>query len=499
MASDASLYAGGADADDGLGAGAKRAVPDDHDESAKRMRAFATITSEPSTSAPSYATTTTMAGLDGGMAGPPMAGGWQDHAQPLPPMYTPEELQRASAAAAAAAMGSMPMGSLPIGSLPMGSLPSMQPPPMQPPSMQPPPDLQPAAPLLADPGAQYPTSAPPGETRICFPFLNKGVCNFGNACRFRHLAESHPDAMADRARTGHAARGAGVPPGQGAGMLPGAPSAAGGLGAVAGEGAPESRICFPFLNRGMCERGEACRFRHLDPNHPDAVADRIRGGGRLPPGTNPLADQNPNTPPGETRVCFTFLNKQSCDRPGCIFRHLLPGHPDAQEGVRNGKPGPLSAMARGGAAGMPGAMGAGGLGAFDPAMMATLMGGFDPAMMASMMAMDPSGMGLMGGAAGLNPMMAMMGNPMMAAAMGMGLGGGLGVPGMPALGAGLPGAMGGAGLGGAPMMHAEAPGETRICFSFLNKGQCDRAGSCRFRHLTPDHPDAQADRIRASR
>ena len=123
--------------------------------------------------------------------------------------------------------------------------------------------------------------------------------------------------------------------------------------------------------------------------------------------------------------------------------------------------------------------------------------------MASMMAMDPSGMGLMagmpGGAAGLNPMMAMMGNPMMAAAMGMGLGGGLGVPGMPALGAGLPGAMGGAGLGGAPMMHAEAPGETRICFSFLNKGQCDRAGSCRFRHLTPDHPDAQADRIRASR
>ena len=98
MASDASLYAAGADADDGLGAGAKRAVPDDHDESAKRMRAFATITSEPSTSAPSYTTTTTMAGLDDGgpqyrgMAG----GGWQDHAQPLPPMYTPEELQRAS-------------------------------------------------------------------------------------------------------------------------------------------------------------------------------------------------------------------------------------------------------------------------------------------------------------------------------------------------------------------------------------------------------------------
>ena len=134
--------------------------------------------------------------------------------------------------------------------------------------------------------------------------------------------------------------------------------------------------------------------------------------------------------------------------------------------MRNGKPGPLSAMARGGAAGMPGAMGAGGLGALDPAMMATPPSGFDPAMMASMMAMDPSGMGLMGGAAGLS-MMAMMGNPMMAAAMGMDRRRPR-RPGMPALGAGLPGAMGGAGP--AAPMHAEAPGETRICFSFLNKG-----------------------------
>jgi hypothetical protein len=44
-----------------------------------------------------------------------------------------------------------------------------------------------------------------GETRICFPFMNKGRCERGNVCRFRHLRPDHPDAIADRARTGRAA------------------------------------------------------------------------------------------------------------------------------------------------------------------------------------------------------------------------------------------------------------------------------------------------------
>eukprot|EP00966_Prymnesium_polylepis_P185011 4287818-Prymnesium_polylepis.1 len=38
---------------------------------------------------------------------------------------------------------------------------------------------------------------------ICFPFLNKGVCKLGASCRFRHLTQDHPDAIADRIRTGH--------------------------------------------------------------------------------------------------------------------------------------------------------------------------------------------------------------------------------------------------------------------------------------------------------
>jgi len=113
---------------------------------------------------------------------------------------------------------------------------------------------------------QYPTSAPPGETRICFHFRNKGVCKFGNACRFRHLGESHPDAMADRARTGHAARGAGVPPGQ----------------AQVKEG-----VCFAFLLKGEtgCRWGDDCRNGyHLAPEDEAARALTVSAANPAPHG-----------------------------------------------------------------------------------------------------------------------------------------------------------------------------------------------------------------------
>merc|ERR1719473_1096681 len=55
-------------------------------------------------------------------------------------------------------------------------------------------------------GMQVPTQAGPGETRICFPFLNKGVCERGALCKFRHLTPDHPDAVADRAKNGRNAQ-----------------------------------------------------------------------------------------------------------------------------------------------------------------------------------------------------------------------------------------------------------------------------------------------------
>ena len=40
--------------------------------------------------------------------------------------------------------------------------------------------------------------------------------------------------------------------------------------------AGETRLCFAFLNHGSCNRGDGCSFRHLHPEHPEAVEDRRR-------------------------------------------------------------------------------------------------------------------------------------------------------------------------------------------------------------------------------
>ena len=63
-------------------------------------------------------------------------------------------------------------------------------------------------------------------------------------------------------------------------------------GARAGD-AQETRICFPFLNKGVCARGDQCKFRHLSQDHPDAIADRIKTGHlhRLPPSNAPRIEQ----------------------------------------------------------------------------------------------------------------------------------------------------------------------------------------------------------------
>ena len=74
------------------------------------------------------------------------------------------------------------------------------------------------------------------EGPICFSFLNKGVCAYGDACRYRHL-EPGEEKRAEQAA-----------------------------------------LCFPFLNKGVCSYGDACRYRHVSADHPDAIADRMRTG-----------------------------------------------------------------------------------------------------------------------------------------------------------------------------------------------------------------------------
>ena len=72
--------------------------------------------------------------------------------------------------------------------------------------------LQSLAPVGDDPSLNYP---PAEEARICFPFLNHGQCARGSLCKFRHLDQDHPDAIADRVRTGYTNR----IPGQGHGYV----------------------------------------------------------------------------------------------------------------------------------------------------------------------------------------------------------------------------------------------------------------------------------------
>ena len=83
-------------------------------------------------------------------------------------------------------------------------------------------------------------------------------------------------------------------------------------------------ICHEFVNTGACgrlSRGEVCRYRHLDANHPDVIADKVRQG-KLPPsaitggaaglapgivgaGVDPttgLSDPGP-----QAQLCFDFI------------------------------------------------------------------------------------------------------------------------------------------------------------------------------------------------
>lgn len=91
----------------------------------------------------------------------------------------------------------------------------------------------------------------------------------GRVCRYRHLVASHPDAIADRYRSGlltdQEIEQYRLRPCEEFEVNPFAPR--------------DAPICFDFLNRGVCRRTEnmkICRYRHLLPNHPDAIADRQR-------------------------------------------------------------------------------------------------------------------------------------------------------------------------------------------------------------------------------
>lgn len=133
------------------------------------------------------------------------------------------------------------------------------------------------------PGENNPNAIPGGK--LCFEYMNKGRwwwcwvvtgrcqrMENGRVCRFRHLVPYHPEAIADRFRSGLLSkediekyRLRECEPYE---TNPFAPK--------------DAKICFEFLNRHVCSRNQdmkICRFRHLLPEHPDAIQDRIKSMG----------------------------------------------------------------------------------------------------------------------------------------------------------------------------------------------------------------------------
>ena len=120
-------------------------------------------------------------------------------------------------------------------------------------------------------------------------------------------------------------------------------------------GSSNDPICFEFTNTGVCSRlnsGQICRYRHLQADHPDVIADKVRQG-KLPPSAleSGLAPAEPGIPPDPgqgAQLCFDFINSGKCARlasgAGCKYRHLPQGHPEViADKVRQGKISPAMA------------------------------------------------------------------------------------------------------------------------------------------------------------
>lgn len=96
----------------------------------------------------------------------------------------------------------------------------------------------------------------------------------GRICRFRHLVPNHPEAIADRFRSGFLSKEEiekyklrVCDPFE---TNPFAQK--------------DAKICFEFLNRRVCSRNQEmkiCRFKHLLPEHPDAIQDRLKTMGEI--------------------------------------------------------------------------------------------------------------------------------------------------------------------------------------------------------------------------
>ncbi len=161
------------------------------------------------------------------------------------------------------------------------------------------PGAPPVAPGEVDPATGLVDPGP--GVQLCFDYVNNGSCarlRSGQGCKYRHLPQNHPDVIADRVRQGKLnpaaaaallSQNGGANPATLQSML-GQPQPAAPMGmpgaatpdpGMMPDPGPGHQLCFDYINKGTCSRisrGEICRYRHLPPNHPEVIADKIKQG-----------------------------------------------------------------------------------------------------------------------------------------------------------------------------------------------------------------------------
>lgn len=93
---------------------------------------------------------------------------------------------------------------------------------------------------------------------VCYNFMNKGECNYGERCRFLHDGDqdiAHLSLRGERRYRDRDSRGA-----------LGNADSRGVRGRIGVFGDTGDDICFRWRDRGDCRFGEGCKFSHDDGN-----------------------------------------------------------------------------------------------------------------------------------------------------------------------------------------------------------------------------------------
>jgi hypothetical protein len=154
----------------------------------------------------------------------------------------------------------------------------------------------------------------PGNNKMCFDLINKGVCRRGNDCRFSH---DIGDARPNGGRRGNSPPRRSYSPPRNRGRSRD-------RSISRSRSPPRGRVNYPLgvcfdFQKGRCDRS-VCKFSH-DLAGGDGRGDDRSRGSRYSRSRSPASSRYNFYPKG---VCFDF-QKGRCDRSVCKFSHDLAG------------------------------------------------------------------------------------------------------------------------------------------------------------------------------